>query len=590
MKKYRGHKITIALLVVLLALVSAALVRQTFFDKDVAPMPNTEKTIVKENNISKEITDITTNNNINLPTTPAPEPIISVQEINNPADSISIDWIPNGESEKTDELKKLLKITEPELDQYTKVVKVGTVTSGIYENNPIYIISSSVYDGPSQNFLTLAIADTKTNRLVIPGKYHNFEIKPSDWTLSISPILKNIWTDKNIDIPDLHTEETITISGSSYTATRSSNPVGFPNDNSSIHKIGRTTGNEPIYDHAELSFNAGEMFSVEKNDIGLRLKNGEYVQYALNIPFFTNDRIPQIIWDDKTDNTVDYQPRVIGGCGAATILDVPASLSITDLTPAGKTRNNETIYTYKNKNHPYLKTAYESWQAWDSGSNMIKPDYAEFIKIRPFFFWEDPFGRIVRWSRVDLVPQAECGKPVVYLYPETTQQVSVKLGGNIEVTKSEPAYNNGWSVTAEPNGTLTTADGKTFPYLYWDGNGASYETPKSGFVIASRNLPMILREKLLQLGLNDNEIKDFSDFWIPYLVKSPYALISFVPQAEWNKAAPLAISPAPETVIRVFMDWKPLSQPIDIPEQILPPKPIRTGFTAVEWGGLLYKN
>jgi len=220
---------------------------------------------------------------------------------------------------------------------------------------------------------------------------------------------------------------------------------------------------------------------------------------------------------------------------------------------------------------------------------MIKPDYAEFIKIRPFFFWEDPFGRIVRWSRVDLVPQAECGKPVVYLYPETTQQVSVKLGGNIEVTKSEPAYNNGWSVTAEPNGTLTTADGKTFPYLYWDGNGASYETPKSGFVIASRNLPMILREKLLQLGLNDNEIKDFSDFWIPYLVKSPYALISFVPQAEWNKAAPLAISPAPETVIRVFMDWKPLSQPIDIPEQILPPKPIRTGFTAVEWGGLLYK-
>ena len=46
----------------------------------------------------------------------------------------------------------------------------------------------------------------------------------------------------------------------------------------------------------------------------------------------------------------------------------------------------------------------------------------------------------------------------------------------------------------------------------------------------------------------------------------------------------LTIGPAPDTLLRVFMAWKPLDKFMEIPAQSLT-APERTGFTAVEWGG-----
>jgi hypothetical protein len=44
---------------------------------------------------------------------------------------------------------------------------------------------------------------------------------------------------------------------------------------------------------------------------------------------------------------------------------------------------------------------------------------------------------------------------------------------------------------------------------------------------------------------------------------------------------PLDITPKPDTLIRVMMDWKAIDEPIDIPEQQLD-TPERNGFTVVE--------
>ena len=41
---------------------------------------------------------------------------------------------------------------------------------------------------------------------------------------------------------------------------------------------------------------------------------------------------------------------------------------------------------------------------------------------------------------------------------------------------------------------------------------------------------------------------------------------------------------SPDTLIRVFMAFKPLTTPVEIAPQTLE-APARTGFTAVEWGG-----
>jgi hypothetical protein len=48
-----------------------------------------------------------------------------------------------------------------------------------------------------------------------------------------------------------------------------------------------------------------------------------------------------------------------------------------------------------------------------------------------------------------------------------------------------------------------------------------------------------------------------------------YNVIRFETIEEQNKNMPLNIIPAPDTVIRVMMDWKAIDEPIDIPEQQL---------------------
>jgi hypothetical protein len=63
-----------------------------------------------------------------------------------------------------------------------------------------------------------------------------------------------------------------------------------------------------------------------------------------------------------------------------------------------------------------------------------------------------------------------------------------------------------------------------------------------------------------------------------------YFFVSFVGTRDFNKVAPLKISPAPDTLIRVFMYYMPLNKPLRTEKQDL--KTIdRNGFTVVEWGG-----
>ena len=62
-----------------------------------------------------------------------------------------------------------------------------------------------------------------------------------------------------------------------------------------------------------------------------------------------------------------------------------------------------------------------------------------------------------------------------------------------------------------------------------------------------------------------------------------YNLIEFQSDS-YTQTAQLSIEPAPDTLLRVFMAWKPLESAVDISTQNLP-APLRTGFTVVEWGG-----
>ena len=178
-------------------------------------------------------------------------------------------------------------------------------------------------------------------------------------------------------------------------------------------------------------------------------------------------------------------------------------------------------------------------------------------------------------------------KPIVYLYPETTTNVSVMLGHPENITHTYPKYNKGWNVQAEPNGDLTDIKtGRHYYALYWEGkNTNATKQPNTGFVVKGKNTISFLEEKLNQLGLSEREAQEFIVYWLPKLESAPYNFIRFQTIDEQNTNMPLIVEPAPQTVIRVMMEYSNLDAPIDVPEQSLPSKPEHNGFTVVEWGG-----
>jgi hypothetical protein len=176
-------------------------------------------------------------------------------------------------------------------------------------------------------------------------------------------------------------------------------------------------------------------------------------------------------------------------------------------------------------------------------------------------------------------------KPVIYLYPEEETQVTVTLDYDGALTCRYPAFDRagGWTVTAQPDGTLTDAGGQSYNYLYWEGvTDAEYDFSQ-GFCVAEEDTAAFLEDALAQLGLTRREANEFIVYWLPQMQDSPYHLISFQTDA-YTDHARLTVSPEPDCVLRVFMAWKSLDGPVELPTQALT-APDRTGFTVVEWGG-----
>ena len=174
-------------------------------------------------------------------------------------------------------------------------------------------------------------------------------------------------------------------------------------------------------------------------------------------------------------------------------------------------------------------------------------------------------------------------KPVIYLYPETRQQVSVKLELQGQLTCTYPAYRDGWTVTADPDGTLTDDNGQQYNYLYWEGITENRFDFSQGWCIKGEHTAAFLEYALEKLGLNRREANEFIVYWLPQMEQNPYNLICFQQEA-YTDLAKLEITPTPDTLIRVFMTWQPSESYVNLEEQFLT-APERIGFTAVEWGG-----
>jgi len=155
-------------------------------------------------------------------------------------------------------------------------------------------------------------------------------------------------------------------------------------------------------------------------------------------------------------------------------------------------------------------------------------------------------------------PVAAPEKPVIYLYPEEETMVHVKLDFNGTLTGTYPAYENGWEILAKPDGTLTdTETGREYYCLFWEGISHVPYDMTEGFVVAGEETEAFLEDTLKTLGLTDKEANEFIIYWLPRMEGNPYNLISFQ-QGLYTDNAQLTVEPAPDTVLRVFMAYKPL--------------------------------
>ncbi|MBQ5810069.1 MAG: hypothetical protein IIW23_00655 [Clostridia bacterium] len=176
-------------------------------------------------------------------------------------------------------------------------------------------------------------------------------------------------------------------------------------------------------------------------------------------------------------------------------------------------------------------------------------------------------------------------KPIIYFYPETPMELSVKVEINGELTCTYPDHGiEGWqNFTAYPDGTLVFPDGKEYYALYWEGVQSTDWDFSKGFCVRGKDTADFLEWALAEQGLTPREANEFIIYWLPLMEHNAYNVISFQTD-KYTENATLSFSTNPDSLLRVFMAYYASEKAIAIEPQSFEPFQ-REGFTVVEWGG-----
>jgi len=179
-------------------------------------------------------------------------------------------------------------------------------------------------------------------------------------------------------------------------------------------------------------------------------------------------------------------------------------------------------------------------------------------------------------------------KPAIYLYPETTKMVRVKIGPAVgQRTTTIPEYNpkEGWQVLATPQGEIFTA-GLKYSHLFYEAMTPYPAKPSKGWIIrgAGEELAADLAAIGRVSGLNETEAKELGRYWRQKLPAANYYFVGLIEKEEIDRLEPLEITPTPDRLLRVryYFSAQETKTTVESPE--LTPF-VRSGFTAVEWGG-----
>lgn len=350
--------------------------------------------------------------------------------------------------------------------------------------------------------------------------------------------------------------------------------------------------------------NRAESYEKQLKDYYADVGNNKY-PLTPNLRFAKTEIVTESTLYDNYDTalptpcSLDYNTPVVKNIGEA------------DLKEIG-TLNGRTVYTPADAEHPLVSLELNSKVFYQDNK---KPDLKTYSSKNPLLFFKDFWGRYVMLGEGFYPSSGGCGKPVVYLYPEKPMEVAVKIDVPVAFVHSAPQYADGWRVVASPDGELKDLQPYltdcpayrindkalnyaqdaclkgTYPYLYWSGGVRSVAYPdlRRGWIVSRDGLNAFLSSKLDEVGFNQKEKSDFMEYWLPELLSrsGAYYRISFLQTREMNLMIPLEVTPRPESVFRLFLDYSVLQDQgsAGIEPQVLE-KVERRGFTLVEWGGL----
>ncbi|KAH7913493.1 hypothetical protein BJ138DRAFT_625857 [Hygrophoropsis aurantiaca] len=186
-------------------------------------------------------------------------------------------------------------------------------------------------------------------------------------------------------------------------------------------------------------------------------------------------------------------------------------------------------------------------------------------------------------------------KPVLYLYSPAEIDVSVVLSlrsgwkfsliyPNVPVEQENATVERiRWDVRAHEDGSLVEkSTGTDVAYLFWETitddtptlptslpnlleakqteNPDEYFCPRTcdlcdtdSVVLSTDQASAYLDKALRVLGLHTEARTSFITYWLPDIIKHTHVALRFIPQAAYERAAPLRISPQPAIVTRIFM-------------------------------------
>ncbi|HIP48690.1 MAG TPA: hypothetical protein EYG92_06980, partial [Lutibacter sp.] len=328
-----------------------------------------------------------------------------------------------------------------------KYYKVGKIIEGEFKDRDIVVIKSSIHGGGPggtgiditralvtgedvifmvdekdgwtvnqlneifiQGEINKVMADVSIEELTYPKKLKWNDEKGGAITFARNKYDKAFFTSDKLRLAFTHPSYR-QIFTTDTNLSRDSKPTKFKLN----HRLG--------YNHKTKIIEEVYIDIFNKNGFYIKAPDGTAVSYKMNFSIFdkpeTTHGVLQAVWSDGEKNTIKYGLN----CGEY-VCDKTAEIKKSNLEIVGKMDQGGKIYTYKDTTHPDLQKMHKD-EYWVKGDEP-KKNIHDFLKMRPQIFWEDPFGRLLVFTRQDIVSPAEMGKPVIYLYPEEEMEVNVQ--------------------------------------------------------------------------------------------------------------------------------------------------------------------